>query len=160
MGNYEGVVELYKYMFNFSTNLPNGYYLFRNLRKQKKMISNHHCDVCNQSMCEKCYKQLHYGFCLAKVGKDGSKARCGERFLVNSRGGCGKHEYNQEGEVNKIFKDVLNGKTKLTRYLEKEKTKARKEKETEEKEPAKRNQEGETRNARRKGNNKQKRKQK
>lgn len=112
------------------------FYMFRNLREEKEMTKNHHhCGECGSAPCANCYTQLHLAFCLAEIErKDGSKACCGERFLIKSDGGCGKHKYNQDGEVNKIYKKIIVDKTDIETFLEElAKAEAKKKEEEEEK---------------------------
>lgn len=54
---------------------------------------------------------MHWAFCLVPYkAKDGQIPICGERFAVKSAGGCGKHHFNEDGGLNRIFKEAKRGK--------------------------------------------------
>ncbi|KAF2180347.1 hypothetical protein K469DRAFT_692867 [Zopfia rhizophila CBS 207.26] len=70
---------------------------------------SHHCLECNDTATRRSYHNLHWGFCVAPATlKDGSKPICGERFAVDSSGGCFQHPYNHGFNI--IYKEARRGK--------------------------------------------------
>jgi hypothetical protein len=107
MGKFGDVIDLYKSKFHYRDSLPRKFEFLRNLRDRQRMNRPHHCDDCNRTPSTNCFKKLHLAFCLAPVrGEEGVTAYCGERFTVDSKGGCWKHPYGNGGEINKIFKEA------------------------------------------------------
>lgn len=69
--------------------------LTRNLRTGALLNNTHHCAYCASKMSQKCYDNVHYGFCVtwvSCVNSSGQATRvmCGERLCMRSDG-CGKH---------------------------------------------------------------------
>lgn len=57
----------------------------KNLFTGKSARMNHHCSECGRATSDNCLKKLHISACEV----------CGHVFHVKSKGGCGKHKYNQ-----------------------------------------------------------------
>ncbi|KAF2864855.1 hypothetical protein BDV95DRAFT_613214 [Massariosphaeria phaeospora] len=88
----------------------------RNIAEAVICHRTHHCGECAAKPSKSCYEKLHFGYCLAEqTRKDGSIGICGERFQVNSPGGCGTHPYNHG--YNRAFKDALRGKKPANEFV-------------------------------------------
>lgn len=91
-----------KYGPNFG---PNFNPQFRNIITKQTSAKTHHCQECNDIPTKACWKNIHLGFCCAKVERpDGMPQICGERFTVKSKG-CSAHPnidgHNQEFQTAK-----------------------------------------------------------
>ncbi|KAF2493895.1 hypothetical protein BU16DRAFT_540438 [Lophium mytilinum] len=71
---------------------------------------SHHCPVCRGPISNTCYDDFHMAYCDVMMPPDENhetERRCGERFLVQSKGGCMKpgHSYRDGG--NRHYRDQL-----------------------------------------------------
>ncbi|KAF2246630.1 hypothetical protein BU26DRAFT_576518 [Trematosphaeria pertusa] len=79
----------------------------RNIRTRQPCGRTHHCKKCKAPTKRSCYEvdKLHLAFCIA-VNPE-TEIMCGERFSVDSPGGCCTHPYNHG--FNLIFKEAARG---------------------------------------------------
>ncbi|ORY14216.1 hypothetical protein BCR34DRAFT_647127 [Clohesyomyces aquaticus] len=80
----------------------------RNIRSGARLSRTHHCPVCKKQPTKRCYQKLHFAFCLAPIEINGREVICGERFEVDSPGGCFTHPYNWD--YNLCFKEAIRGR--------------------------------------------------